>query len=169
VIRLLLVLVIAWAVAGTWLFVVHHGDRPIRADAVVVLAGTQERLPAALKLIRSGDAPVLVVSLNRPISPQQAAACARGRGYRAICFRADPFSTHGEAEEIGRLAHTHHWTKLDVVTSSFHVFRARILVRRCYHGTLRMVGAPQSTLHLPIDVVKESVKLVYQETVQRRC
>jgi hypothetical protein len=32
-----------------------------------------------------------------------------------------------------------------------------------------MVGAPQSTLHLPIDVVKESVKHVYQETVQRGC
>jgi uncharacterized SAM-binding protein YcdF (DUF218 family) len=169
VIRLLLVLVVAWVVAGTWLFVVHHGDRPIRADAVVVLAGTQERLPAALKLIRHGYARILVVSLNSPISPQQAAACARGHGYRAICFRANPFSTHGEAEEIGRLARAHHWTKLDVVTSSFHVFRARILVQRCYDGTLRMVGAPQSTRHLPIDVVKESVKLAYQETVQRAC
>jgi len=112
---------------------------------------------------------VLVVSLSRPISPQQAAACAGGRGHRAICFRANPFSTRGEAEEIGRLAREHRWTKLDVVTSSFHVFRARILVKRCYRGTLRMVGAPQSTLHLPIDVVKESVKHVYQETVQRGC
>ena len=32
-----------------------------------------------------------------------------------------------------------------------------------------MVGAPQSTQHLPIDVVKETVKLVYQETIARSC
>jgi uncharacterized SAM-binding protein YcdF (DUF218 family) len=56
-----------------------------------------------------------------------------------------------------------------VVTSNFHIFRARIIVRRCYHGALRMIGAPQSAKHLPVDVVKESAKLVYQETVQRSC
>jgi uncharacterized SAM-binding protein YcdF (DUF218 family) len=169
VIRLLLVLILAWAVAGTWLFVVHHDDRPIHADAVVVLAGTIERLPVAQELMRRGYARVLVVSLSHPTSHQQAAVCAGGRGYRVICFRAEPFSTHGEAEAIGRLARAHHWTRLDVVTSQFHVFRARLLVRRCFHGALSMVGAPQSTRHLPIDIVKESVKLVYQETVQRGC
>jgi len=58
---------------------------------------------------------------------------------------------------------------VDVVTSQFHVFRARILIRRCYHGGLRMVGAPEGRLRLPIDVAKETVKLVYQELVARDC
>jgi uncharacterized SAM-binding protein YcdF (DUF218 family) len=169
VIRLLFVLVLAWAAAAGWLFVAHHDDGPIDADAVVVLAGTAERLPVAQDLMRRRYAPILVVSLSHPISHQQAAACAGGHRYRVICFRANPFSTHGEAEEIGRLARAHDWTRLDVVTSQFHIFRARLLVRRCYHGALSMVGAPQSTPHLPIDVVKETVKLVYQETVQRGC
>jgi uncharacterized SAM-binding protein YcdF (DUF218 family) len=68
-----------------------------------------------------------------------------------------------------RLTRAHGWTRLNVVTSNFHIFRARIIVRRCYHGALRMIGAPQSAKHLPVDVVKESAKLVYQETVQRSC
>lgn len=165
----MLLLVLVWAVAGSWLFVVHHGDTPFGADAVVVLAGTRQRLPVALDLMRRGFAPVLVVSRSRSQMRLQAATCRGRHRYRVICFNAHPYSTRGEAEEIGRLALTHNWTRLDVVTSNFHVFRARILVQRCYHGALRMVGAPQSNKHLPIDVVKESAKLLVQETLQRGC
>jgi uncharacterized SAM-binding protein YcdF (DUF218 family) len=167
--RLVLVLVVAWAAAASWLFVVHHGDKPFGADAVIVLAGTRQRLPVGLSLMQRGFAPVLVVSKSQPASALQATTCGQRHRYRVICFDAHPYSTHGEAEEIGRLARTHHWTRLNVVTSNFHVFRARILVKRCYHGALRMIGAPQSTKHLPIDMLKESAKLVYQETVQRQC
>jgi uncharacterized SAM-binding protein YcdF (DUF218 family) len=173
VIRFLFVLVVllalAWVAAASWLFVVHHGDKPFGADAVVVLAGTKQRLPVGLDLMRRGFAPVLVVSRSHSPTPLETATCRGRHRYRVICFTADPYSTHGEAEAIGRLAHAHGWTRLNVVTSSFHIFRARILVRRCYHGALRMIGAPQSTRHLPIDAVKESAKLAYQETVQRRC
>lgn len=165
----LVVLVLVWTAVGVWLFVVRHGDKPFGADAVVVLAGTRQRLPVGLDLMRRGFAPVLVVSRSRTASSLQATTCTERHRYRVICFDAHPYSTHGEAEEIGRLARAHHWTRLNVVTSSFHVFRARILLKRCYHGALRMIGAPESTRHLPIDVVKESVKLVYQETVQRGC
>jgi uncharacterized SAM-binding protein YcdF (DUF218 family) len=108
---------------------------------------------------------VLVVSRSNDPSPSEVRACAR----RALCFRADPYSTRGEARAIARLAAQHHWRLVDVVTSQYHVFRARILIRRCFHGGLRMIGAPQSTLHLPIDVAKESLKLGYQELFARGC
>jgi hypothetical protein len=49
------------------------------------------------------------------------------------------------------------------------LFRARIVIHRCYHGGLRMVGAPQSPLRLPINVAKESLKLAYQEIFARSC
>jgi uncharacterized SAM-binding protein YcdF (DUF218 family) len=170
VIRLLLVvLVLAWAAAGSWLFVVHHGDKPFGADAVIVLAGTKERLPVGLDLMRRGFAPILVVSRSHSPDRLETTTCNERHRYRVICFAAHPYSTHGEAEEIGRLARANQWTRINVVTSNFHVFRARILVKRCYHGVLKMIGAPQSTTHLPLDVVTESAKLVYQETVQRSC
>ncbi|HEX4680127.1 MAG TPA: hypothetical protein VH210_13080 [Gaiellaceae bacterium] len=37
-------LVIVYLAAAVYLFVVHHDDRPAKADAVVVLSGTKERL-----------------------------------------------------------------------------------------------------------------------------
>jgi uncharacterized SAM-binding protein YcdF (DUF218 family) len=169
VVRILFVLLVIWAAAGSLLFVVHHGDKPFGADAVVVLAGTKQRLPVGLDLMRRGFAPVLVVSRSHRPDALEASTCRSRHRYQVICFDAHPHSTHGEAEEIARLARSHHWTRLNVVTSNFHVFRARIIVRRCYHGALRMIGAPQSTKHLPIDVVKESAKLAYEETVQRGC
>jgi hypothetical protein len=49
-------------------------------------------------------------------------------------------STRGEAETIGRLARANHWRRVTVVTSSFHVTRARILLERCHAGPLTVVG-----------------------------
>lgn len=163
--RVVLLLVLAYVGVAVYLFVLPHDDRPAHADAVVVLAGTAERLPVGQRLVREGYAPLLVLSLSKPAPRVQLDACAHG----ALCFRAHPFSTRGEAREIGLLATRRHWRTIDVVTSKYHDFRARVLIRRCYHGALRMIGAPQSTTHLPIDVVKESAKLAYQEVFARGC
>jgi uncharacterized SAM-binding protein YcdF (DUF218 family) len=167
--RVLVVLVIVWAIVASWLFIVHHGDEPFGADAVIVLGGTKQRLPAGLDLMRRGFAPLLVVSKSHAPTPLETATCNDRHRYRVICFDAHPFSTRGEAEQIGKLARTNHWTRINVVTSNYHVFRARILIRRCYHEALRMIGASQTMSHLPVDVVKESVKLVRAETAQRGC
>lgn len=164
-IRVLLVLVVAWVAAATWLFVVQHDDRPAKADAVVSLAGTSSRLPFALRLVRKGYAPLLVVSRSDDPNALERRACARRVGVRVLCFRAEPYSTRGEARFIGSRA----WRTVDVVTSQFHVFRARILIERCFHGELRMVGVSEPKSRLPFDAVKESVKLIYQESVQRGC
>jgi uncharacterized SAM-binding protein YcdF (DUF218 family) len=163
--RLVALLFIAWLVGAAYLFVLPHDDRPVRADAVVVLSGTRSRLATGERLMRRGYAPTLVVSRSANPDALERHACAG----RAICFRADPYSTRGEARAIARLAKQHGWRSVDVVTSKYHDFRAGILIRRCYHGELRMVGAPQSSLHLPIDMVKESVKLLVQETLERGC
>jgi uncharacterized SAM-binding protein YcdF (DUF218 family) len=141
----------------------------VHADAVVVLAGTKARLPVGLRLVRQGYAPALVVSLNETPSAAQRRACTAQGGYAVVCVHAHPFSTRGEAREIGRLARARHWRTVDVVTSQFHVFRARLVIRRCYRGKLRMVGASNSLLRLPIDVLDESAKLAYQETLARGC
>ena len=162
------VVVVLGAIA-VYTFGTHRSDAPIKADAVVVLAGTIQRLPVGVGLVRRGYAPLLVVSLSEPTSHQQAAVCDRKQLYRVLCFRARPFETRGEARAIGRFARARHWKRIDVVTSYFHIPRARILIGRCYHGELRMVGAPESRLHLPLDILKESGKLLYQETVVRSC
>jgi uncharacterized SAM-binding protein YcdF (DUF218 family) len=163
--RVLAVLVLVYLAVAGWLFIVHHDDRPAKADAVVVLSGTSQRLPVGERLVRQGYAPLLVVSRSTHPKAAERRACRSG----ALCFRAKPYSTRGEARAIARLAAAHHWRLVDVVTSQFHIFRARIVIRRCYHGRLRMVGAPQSLLDLPFEVVKETAKLTYQEVFARGC
>jgi uncharacterized SAM-binding protein YcdF (DUF218 family) len=156
---------VAYLAVASYLFLVHHGDSPAKADAVVVLSGTDQRLPVGQRLVREGYAPLLVVSRSNDPTAAERGACSTG----ALCFRAKPYSTRGEARAIARLAAARGWRMVDVVTSQFHVFRARIVIRRCYHGGLRMIGASQSPLRLPIDMANESLKLVYQEVFARGC
>jgi uncharacterized SAM-binding protein YcdF (DUF218 family) len=169
VVKLAVVVFLAFAVADLWLFAVRHDDAPIRADAVVVLSGSKSRLPVGVDLMRAHDAPLLVVSRNERPTQLETEACAERLGLAALCRRADPFSTQGEARLIAALAHQRHWHAVDVVTSRFHVYRARLMIRRCYRSKLAVVAAPNPTgLSLLRNLVLEPVKLVYHE-LRRSC
>lgn len=61
------------------------------------------------------------------------------------CFAPHPSTTRGEAEEIRRLAASRGWHSIVVVTTPYHVSRARMIVRRCWPGELSMVAAPIDT------------------------
>ena len=107
-------------------------DPPARADAVVVLAGGDERLPAALGLMDRRVAPVLVVSRGHPD------VCGSEARYEVVCFRPEPDRTQGEARAAAHLADERRWRSLVVVTSRYHATRARMLFRRCFGGDLRV-------------------------------
>jgi len=152
-----------------WLFVIDHGDKPVRADAVVVLSGAKNRLPVGVRLVRGHDAPLLVVSRNDKPTTLEQQACAHRLDLKTLCVRADPFSTQGEARLIEKLARERHWDAVDVVTSKFHTYRAKLMIARCYHGRLALVDAPNPKgVALVRNVALEPVKLVYHE-VRRRC
>jgi uncharacterized SAM-binding protein YcdF (DUF218 family) len=158
-----------WVAADIALFVVPRGQKPIHADAVVVLSGSPTRLPKGLALVRAGWAPLLVVSRSTDPTRLELRACAHELDVPVLCRRADPYSTEGEAKMVRMLAERRGWTAVDVVTSRYHVFRARLLLRRCYRGRLRVVAAPNQTWMLPADAVLEGLKLVYHEVVHRGC
>jgi uncharacterized SAM-binding protein YcdF (DUF218 family) len=169
--RVVPALLAAWVVAVVAVYALYHGGKPVHAGAVVVLQGSSTRLPIGLRLVREGYAPLLVISRgsHKKLEARLCSGRLRVPRVNVLCFEADPPSTRGEAEFVGRLARDHHFTRIDVVTSRFHVFRARIVIARCYHGRLRMVGAPQVNWKLPWDAVTETAKLVYQEVFARRC
>jgi uncharacterized SAM-binding protein YcdF (DUF218 family) len=166
-------LVLAWITATLVLFVFPSTDAPGKADAVVVLSGGRNsRLDPALNLMREGVAPLLVISGSgldeRWLKARR--LCADGaRGFRVLCFDPSPYSTRGEAETITRLAQTHGWQKVDVVTSRYHVFRARIIIGRCYHRQLTMIGTSAHPWDTFVSWFSEWSKLLYQLTVQRSC
>jgi uncharacterized SAM-binding protein YcdF (DUF218 family) len=168
---LLLALVAAFVILSCVLFLFPNQNEPKRADAVVVLAGSHLRLGKGLELMRKGVAETLVISDGfQPDWPQANRLCRNGSpDFEVICFHPDPYSTRGEAEEIGRLVRARRWKTVAVVTSTFHVTRARMLVRRCTDAHVDAVGAHYPLKLLPVAVVSEWGKLAYALTLGRKC
>jgi uncharacterized SAM-binding protein YcdF (DUF218 family) len=164
--RVLLVLFAVWLVAAIALFLVHHDDEPARADAVVVLQGADSRLPLGYELVQDGYAPLLLVSRGSKLGLEHR-LCDGETELEVICFSAT--STRGEARIVARIARERNLRSLDVVTSHFHVYRARKLFERCFDGELHVVGSSQEWWRLPKAMLSESAKLAYQTVYARDC
>src|SRR5262245_30692631 len=144
-------------------------EHPGPADTIVVLAGDLGRLPEGRRLLRDGVAPVLVVSLPSPAdkNPTLKRLCAERR---VMCFQAGEYSTQGEANTFGALARKNHWRSTVIVSSRYHLRRARMLFERCAGVDVVDVAPARTT---PWDYTKniplETGKLVYQLTLDRGC
>ncbi|MDE3026092.1 MAG: YdcF family protein [Acidobacteriota bacterium] len=168
----LLILGGLWLVAVALLFVWPQASDapPAHADAVVVLSGGGNwRLDPALRLVERGVAPILAISsaFRDPRWTKAHRLCNGQDGrlrFKVICFQAVPYSTRGEAETVTRLAKRAGWNRIVVVTSMYHVTRARMLFRRCFHGRLWTVGTSSQWYWLPVEWASETVKLAAQAT-----
>ena len=137
-------LVVVFGVATARLLVWPAQGMPTHVSAIVMLAGPGNRLPVALQLAQEHRAPMLVVSQGwrgyggscPPTVP----------GVKLICFEPNPGDTRGEAEFAGRLAKRYHWRSVVLVTVSAQDTRARILVGRCFGGSIYAI-----TASLPLD------------------
>jgi uncharacterized SAM-binding protein YcdF (DUF218 family) len=140
---------------------------PARVNAIIMMAGPGDRLPAALRLARSHRAGFLVVS----------------RGYhgyggpcpkpvprvRLVCFEPDPATTQGEAEFAARLASQHHWRSVVLVTSAPQDSRARVRMQRCFGGQVYVVTVPVPVLSWPAEIAYEWAATVKMYILQRSC
>jgi uncharacterized SAM-binding protein YcdF (DUF218 family) len=127
-------LVLVFAAATARVLVWPAESVPDRADAIVMLAGPGDRLPAALRLAREHRAPVLVVS--RGWMGYGGPCPAPTPGVKTICFEPDPGDTRGEAEYAGALATREGWHSLIVVASRPQAVRAQLLFGRCFSGSV---------------------------------
>ncbi len=177
--RRLLILVIplfgVWLAVALHLFVWPRQDHPRHTAAIVVLAGDEEqRFSRALELARAGVAPVLVISdgsLSEWAPARELCAHPRGHSFRVICFHPSPFATRGEARGVLRLTERYRWRSLLVVTSTYHVYRSRLLFKRCLGGHARVyaTGSSSNRFRLPLDMASETLKLGLAETLRRSC
>jgi hypothetical protein len=71
----------------------------------------------------------------------------QAEGLRLVCFTPDPATTRGEARRFAELAGRQGWRSLVLVTSTYHVLRAGLLLERCYDGRVRRVGTPLRNDH----------------------
>lgn len=139
------VLLVIWLVVGSLLIVRPHTVRPSRADAIMVLGPSLDpRLHLAVRLagrLHVGD---LAISIGDTPGQGRGGLCSQPPpGVRVTCFRPDPYTTRGEARELGALAAARGWHDVIVIGPTPQLSRARLLAGRCFGGTLQMVASPE--------------------------
>jgi uncharacterized SAM-binding protein YcdF (DUF218 family) len=114
---------------------------------------------------------VLVISDGfDPKQPRANRLCEEGGdGFSVACFTPDPDSTRGEARKVAELAKKHRWKRVLLVTSRFHVTRARRLFDRCTDVDVDAVGVDYPLTSVPAAVAGEWVKFGLSATVARGC
>lgn len=148
---------VVWLCLGVFLFVVPARDKPEQADVVLVLAPAYDRLAVAEQLMDEGYAKTLAVSSPPNDERKSAPAiCHEARSYTVVCFDPVPVTTQGEAQALQRLAAVHGWRSANVVTSQYHVTRARVLLERCYEGEVFIVPHWQNMAILGFPSIKGS-------------
>lgn len=160
------VVVLIFCAATAVLFMVPRSGQPVRADAIIMFGGDGPRYEKVEELARAGLAPVVVVSDD----PLHGAPCPPPvPGTQEICFHPDPYSTRGEARELGRLAAAHGWHRVILVTSTAQATRAGLRAHRCYDGHLEQISVPTTGLRWVRDILHEWAGLAEALILQRGC
>jgi uncharacterized SAM-binding protein YcdF (DUF218 family) len=172
-VMLAVVLLLLFGVVTARMFVWPSTDAARGADAVVIFAGGRgERLAAAQRLMTAGLAGHLVIpNGTAPEWPAGNRACSDDLPYEVHCPQPEPDTTRGEARAIAALAAEKGWSRLIVVTSSYQLTRARMLLGRCFEGQVRAIRAQP---HLsPLDWMRrvghESLAWTHAMTFERSC
>jgi uncharacterized SAM-binding protein YcdF (DUF218 family) len=162
-----LVLIVAFCLASVRLFIWPAEGAPAHADAIVMLAGDGDTVGTAVQLADQHRAPVLVVSQGHegygdPCPPKPA-------GVELICFEPNPADTRGEAEFVGQLAERYHWNSIIVVTVRTQDTRARILIRRCFGGSVYVINGSLPAEQIPYHIAYEWGALFKALVLYRAC
>jgi hypothetical protein len=160
-------LVVVFVLATAKLFVFPRRDTPVRADAIVMFAGSVGRLELAVSLARAGYAPVLAVSQPTPHDPCPPDTIPN---VEVICFNPQPLTTQGESRWTAQAAAAHGWHSLLVITATTQDTRARLRLSRCYHGDVQVVTVdPVTRAAWAYMVTYEWGALVKALVLQRTC
>ena len=104
--------------------------------------------------------------------PARAALCTgpKPAKYTLLCEVPSPSSTRGEARLIAGLAAERGWKTVVVVTSRYHLYRARVLIRRCTKVDISMRATDGDTWwQKAVAIPLEYAKLARADTLQRGC
>jgi uncharacterized SAM-binding protein YcdF (DUF218 family) len=152
-----------WRVASLW---VAHRHAPRTVDAIVSLDGDRpRRLRKAVELAAEGVAATLVVVRAEAVAPEL--LTAGSLPFDVSSVTPEPSTTRGEARAVARLVEECCWRRVVVVTSSYHVPRARLIFRRCLACEITVVPAGCHKRRLPLDISWEIAKFILAYTLRR--
>ena len=160
-------MIVAFCLASARLFVWPAEGAPAHVDAIVMLAGDGDTLDTAVQLADQHRAPVLVVSqgyegYGDPCPPKPP-------DVKLICFEPKPANTRGEAEFVGRLAERYHWHSMVLVTVRTQDTRARILIKRCFGGSVYVINGSLPGDQFPYQITYEWGSLFKALVLYRAC
>jgi uncharacterized SAM-binding protein YcdF (DUF218 family) len=119
-----------------------------RADGIVVLTGGELRLSAGARLLKEGRGARLLISGVNPQTSRDDLRRISGLSQRLFSSRVDidyaAHTTSGNADETSAWAKKRGFTKLIVVTSSYHMPRSLIELRRTMPGATLLPHPVQS-------------------------
>ena len=160
-------LIVGFSVATARILVWPAQGMPARASAIIMLDGPGNRLSVALQLAGEHRAPVLVVSQGWQ---GYGGPCpAETPDAKVICFDPNPGDTRGEAEFVGRLARRYHWRSVVLVTTREQDTRARIVVGRCFGGSIYVITASLPFDDWPYQIAYGWGALFKAMTLHRSC
>jgi uncharacterized SAM-binding protein YcdF (DUF218 family) len=90
-------------------------------------------------------------------------------GVRLICFDPNPSNTRGEAEFAARLAERYHWRSVVLVVTREQDTRARLLMKRCFSGSVSVVTTSLPLGNWSLQIAYEWGALVKALVVHRSC
>jgi uncharacterized SAM-binding protein YcdF (DUF218 family) len=152
--------------ASARLFLFPREDDASPVDAVVALDGDRpRRVRRAVELMVEGVAPVLVVVRCEASAPELLDGPVP---WEVVSFEPVPSTTRGEARAVARLARDRGWTRLVIVTSTYHLTRTRLIFRRALDRDLQFVAAGYTPRRMPLHVTSEWAKLALALTLRRR-
>lgn len=130
---------VVWAVAAVKTFRFPAVDPPVVTDAYFFLVSTggMAGVIRGFDHIPAGSAVVISVTDSVAAVPEYQQACAR-TDREIHCVTPDPLTTQGEARAFGRLAAERGWSSVTVISQLSHTTRARLLMQRCFPGTVVM-------------------------------
>lgn len=151
------------AVLAAWgVFLLQpRADDPVRADAVVMLAGADDgRHLYARDLVEAGYADTLLVSNpggnSEFVARRLCTGLARPADAEVVCFSPDPRTTWGEARAVAAIADARGWERVLVVTNKPHTLRAGTWMRSATGLDVRMTPVERvDWAMLPVHLVWE--------------
>lgn len=138
-------LALVWA--GGYGIFLHSLGEPLEArktDAIVVLTGGPGRIGRGLDALRAGDAKRMLVSgVDPAVKPHELAAqferdtrlfdCCVDLGHEAV-------DTRSNADETAHWVHAHGYKSVRLVTTDWHMPRARLELSHALDGDVEVIG-----------------------------
>lgn len=145
--RITVLLLIAWAL-GFAVFMLSLGKplNGVRTDGLVVLTGAPKRIDRGIEVLRAGDAKRMLVSgVDPDVTPGEFAAeykidrkllaCCVDLGWQAV-------DTRSNAEETAKWVAQHKLKRVRLVTSDWHMPRAKLELAHALGDDVEILGDP---------------------------